>query len=329
MRILVTWGSKRGGTAEIGAMVAAALGARGVDVVALPAADVRVVAGFDAAVVGGALYANRWPGSVRRFVHRHVQALRRIPVWFFSSGPLDDSADRALIPATTEVAVLAERVGAMGHVTFGGRLRPDARGFPASAMAKKHSGDWRNPERIRVWAGEIAEALPAAVPGKAVDHPARSINRLAAYGAAGWLACAAIMGLLLRFAGLTAALIIHAVAAPAIFVALARRYFGARGAREPLPTAAAWTAIVAGLDVVVVAGGLMHTFEMFTSIAGTWLPLALIFLASWATGALMATMPRTKPSEPKDEGLTFRPPPPRPAGLGDLRDRPARSSQIE
>ena len=99
------------------------------------------------------------------------------------------------------------------------------------------------------------------------------------------------MALLLRLAGLTAALIVHAVAAPVFFVVLGRRYFRARGARDPLPTAVAWTSIAMLFDLVVVAGGLQHSLRMFRSVAGTWLPFALIFLASWATGELMSTMP--------------------------------------
>ena len=33
---------------------------------------------------------------------------------------------------------------------------------------------------------------------------------------------------------------------------------------------------------------------MFASIAGTWLPFALIFLATWATGSILAMMPERK-----------------------------------
>jgi menaquinone-dependent protoporphyrinogen oxidase len=299
MRVLVTWGSRRGGTAGIGQVIADALRARGVDVVAAPVAEVREVEPFDAAIIGGALYANRWHAGARRFINRHAKGLRRIPVWLFSSGPLDDAADRTVIPATTEVAVLAERIGARRHVTFGGRLAPNAKGFPASAMAKTRSGDWRNPDRARAWAAEIADVLPVAAPGRPVDHPARSVVRLTAYGLTGWAACAATMAALTQIAGATIASVVHDVAAPAIFVALGRRYFRARGARDPLPTAAAWTAIVAGLDGLVIAGGVPRSLAMFGSLAGTWLPLALIFLATWATGALMATMPWPRTSEAK------------------------------
>jgi menaquinone-dependent protoporphyrinogen oxidase len=117
----VTWSSKRGGTAGIGRILAEALGARGFDVVARPAAQLRHLDTFDAVIVGGALYANRWPADARRFVNRHADQLRKVPVWFFSSGPLDDSADRGNLPASPQIAVLAERVGAKGHVMFDGR----------------------------------------------------------------------------------------------------------------------------------------------------------------------------------------------------------------
>lgn len=301
MHVLVTWGTKRGGTEGIGHILADTLKASGHSVTAASADKVGSLKDFDAVIVGGALYANRWPGNVRRFVARHVDALRKKPVWFFSSGPLDDSADRKDISPTAEVAVLAERVGAKGHVTFGGRLEANAKGFPASAMARKRAGDWRNPARIRDWASELAAVLPEAKPGTPIDHPAHSLGRLLAHALVGWAFCAAVMGLSLRLAGLTAALVIHAIAGPAFFVILARHYFSARGARDPLSTAIAWTATLLALDFAVVAAVILRSFQMFTSIPGTWLPLALIFLATWATGSILAMMPSPKPPETHGE----------------------------
>ena len=68
--------------------------------------------------------------------------------------------------------------------------------------------------------------------------------------------------------------------------------------REPLPTAIAFTAIVVVLDAVVVAGLIQRDFGMFASVFGTWLPFALIFLATWATGAIMSMMPRKEAAAP-------------------------------
>ncbi len=299
MRVLVTWGSKLGGTEGIGRIIGEVLRGEGFEVVTAPAAAVLDVSGFGAAIVGGALYANRWHRHARRFVARNVAALRRIPVWMFSSGPLDDSADRGELPPARQVAALMERVGARGHVTFGGRLSADAKGFPAAAMAKTLHGDWRNPERIRAWAGELARELPDARPAPAVDPPARSTWRLAAHGIVGWALCAAVMAGLMKVVATGWALALHAVAAPLIFAAIAARYFAPRGARDPLPTALAWTAIVVVLDAGVVAGVALRSFAMFTSLAGTWLPLLLIFLTTWLTGLIRSTLPWPKPARPR------------------------------
>lgn len=291
MRILVTWGTKLGGTEGIARMLGEMFEREGFEVVLSPAADEIDARRYDAAIVGGALYANRWHRDAVRFVERNVALLRRIPVWFFSSGPLDDSADRKDIPPVTQVAVLMERTGACGHVTFGGRLAKDVKGFPAEAMAKTHSGDWRNPEKIRMWAADLARVIPVARPGSAVDPPARSIWRLLAHGFAGWALCAAVMGILLSVASLGVAIAVHAVLAPMIFVMLAVHYFRARGARDPMPTALAWTSIVVSLDAAIVAGAVLRDFSMFGSFAGTWLPFGLIFLVTWITGFVVSTMP--------------------------------------
>jgi menaquinone-dependent protoporphyrinogen oxidase len=259
---------------------------RGLEVETLPARRAGGARGFDAVVVGGALYANRWHASARRFVERRVADLRRVPVWLFSSGPLDESADRGATPPTVEVATLMDRIGAQAHVTFGGRLERTARGFPASAMAKKHAGDWRRPELVDAWAAEIAAALPSARPRPAVDHRGHALSRLFAYGVAGWAACAALMMGLLALTRAGTAVAVHAVAAPIIFALIAQRYFRVRGARAPFVVAGAFTAIIAALDLGLVAGIAQRSLAMPKSIVGFWLPLTLIFAVTWAIGVV-------------------------------------------
>lgn len=284
MRVLVTWGSKRGGTEGIARTVGETLKAQGFNVDLLPARDAEKVAGFDAVIVGGALYGFRWHHAARRFVNRRLRNLRQVPVWFFSSGPLDDSSERGDIPPTLQVQTLMERVGALGHATFGGRLAPDARGFPASAMAKKHAGDWRNDGQIRAWATDIAEALPTARPDPVIDRPGGSLRRLFAYGFVGWAACAAVMGLLLATSTVGIALGVHAGVVPLIFALVSWRYFRARGARDAMATALAFVTIVALLDLIVVAGFIQRSLVMFGSAIGAWVPFALIFAVTWAAG---------------------------------------------
>jgi menaquinone-dependent protoporphyrinogen oxidase len=299
MRILVTWGSTRGGTEGIARTIGDTLQSEGFEVDVLPPRAAAKVPAFDAAIVGGALYANRWHPAARRFVSRRQRDLRRVPVWFFSSGPLDDASDREDIAPTPQVQTLMERVGALGHATFGGRLAPDARGFPASAMAKTRSGDWRNPSRIRAWAADIARTLPTARAGPVVELPGGSIVRLVAHASVGWAACAALMGALLHMASVGVALGLHAVAPPAVFVVVAQHYFRPRGAHSAMSTAFAFVAIVALLDLIIVAGFVQRNLAMFGSVIGTWVPFALVFAVTWLTGELRWMVPRSRDVPPR------------------------------
>ncbi len=159
MRVLVAYGSTRGGTQGLAQMVADGLRETGCTVDVHPAGKVGGIDDYDAVVVGGALYAYRWHRAARRFVRHYTAELKRRPVYFFSSGPLDDSAANGEIPPVKGVTALMERVGARGHLTFGGRLSQYARGFPASAMAKKSAGDWRDYAQVRAWAHSVAAEL--------------------------------------------------------------------------------------------------------------------------------------------------------------------------
>ena len=291
MRVLITWGSKRGGTEGIAKLIADVLGQAGYATALISTAKVRDLHAYDAVVIGGALYANRWQRDARRFVARQVRALRRIPVWCFSSGPLDHSADEHEIPPCPEVAVLMKRIGARGHITFGGRLAPDARGFPASAMAKKRSGDYRNADRIRAWAAHLARALPEARPRLAVEPPARSVARLVAHGIVGWAVCAALLLLLSPLEGTPLSAARPSFAGTLAFVGVAVHYFRARGAREPMAVAAAFATIFATLDAALIAGILTRSANILSSLSWFWVPLASIYCATWMSGTIIAMLP--------------------------------------
>ena len=161
MKALVVYGTKRGGTEGLAQMVGRALTEQRIDVTVRSAAGrARDVGTYDVVVVGGALYANRWHKDARQFVRREAKALRSTRVWLFSSGPIGDDAPPASeMEPVPQVRRAMDRVGAVAHTTFGGRLTPDAKGFPASAMAKKMAGDWRDEESVRLWAKAIAASL--------------------------------------------------------------------------------------------------------------------------------------------------------------------------
>jgi menaquinone-dependent protoporphyrinogen oxidase len=159
-RVLVAYGTRNGSTAGIADMIALALHGEGLHADVRAAAKVRDVGGYDAVILGGALYGGRWHRDARRFARRHAAALRDRPVWLFSSGPLSDAADKTDIPPVPQAAKSARQLGARQHVTFGGQLTEQAKGFVARAMVRNgRGGDFRNPQRIAAWAQTIASQL--------------------------------------------------------------------------------------------------------------------------------------------------------------------------
>jgi hypothetical protein len=66
-----------------------------------------------------------------------------------------------------------------------------------------------------------------------------------AHGLVGWGLCGATMGLATAATTLENALIIHAIAAPAIFIAVSFVYFRQFGSESPLKTAAQFLGVVA------------------------------------------------------------------------------------
>jgi menaquinone-dependent protoporphyrinogen oxidase len=159
MRALVVYGSKMGGTAGLADKIGDGLRRHGLEATVRPAATVDVLDGYDAVIVGGALYAGRWHRDARGFVKRFRRDLRDRPVWLFSSGPLGDAGQKPDIPPVRGVAKLMGDVAACGHETFGGRLAADPPGFMARAMAKTVAGDWRDPAQVDRWTGSIATEL--------------------------------------------------------------------------------------------------------------------------------------------------------------------------
>ena len=160
-RVLVAYATKMGSTGEIAEVIAEVLRSAGHDASAAPVRSVRDLDGWDAVVLGSALYAAHWQRDANRFVIRHLAALRDRPVWVFSSGPLDRRLAAANLPITPQAEEIVAAVGYRGHRTFGGRLDPEAPGIDAQTLATHQVGDFRDWTAIREWAGSIARDLGA------------------------------------------------------------------------------------------------------------------------------------------------------------------------
>ena len=100
----------------------------------------------------------------------------------------------------------------------------------------------------------------------------------------GWGLCGALIGIGRQVTSMQNTLIIHALGVPIIFGLLSWIYFTFFHYTSPLQTAILFVAFAILMDFFVVALLVEKSFAMFASILGTWIPFALIFLATYLTG---------------------------------------------
>lgn len=160
MKVLVAVASLHGATLEIAERIAIALRRRGVAVTLQPAATVHTLDGYDAVVIGSAVYLGRWLRPARELVTRHRERLATLPVWLFSSGPVGQPPKPDVDPA--DITELSAMVRARGHRRFAGRLdrrrlRPLHRVVARAVNAP--DGDFRDWSAVDAWAAEIADVL--------------------------------------------------------------------------------------------------------------------------------------------------------------------------
>jgi len=163
MKVLVTAASRHGATTEVAASIGAILQAAGHEVHVLRPSDVTGLDGFDAAVVGSAVYIGRWLEPARDLVEREKVALCRIPVWLFSSGPIGDPPKPVEEPL--DDSPLAALVGAREHRAFAGCVDRKRLGFGERAIlaaVRAPEGDFRPWPEIEAWAREISAGLVEA-----------------------------------------------------------------------------------------------------------------------------------------------------------------------
>jgi menaquinone-dependent protoporphyrinogen oxidase len=165
MTLLVAYASKRGSTAEIAETIAATLRREGLGVCLERAEDVQSLDRYDAVVLGSAVYMKRWRGDARHFLKKHRKALRQMPFWVFSSGPVGDPANDNLEWAEPpKIVEKVEELGGREHVVFGGCLPAEPNGFIEQTMIEgtpKEFRDRRDWAEIREWAQVIANTLVA------------------------------------------------------------------------------------------------------------------------------------------------------------------------
>jgi menaquinone-dependent protoporphyrinogen oxidase len=127
--------------------------------------SVADVSGYDALVIGSAVYSDRWVPAAKRLVDR-VSMSAHPPVWLFSCGPLH-SIDRP-VNDTTDAARAVAILDASSHRTFPGRLDAERLSVGERQIFDNSgavAGDFRDWVRVCNWAREILACLSAEKPG--------------------------------------------------------------------------------------------------------------------------------------------------------------------
>lgn len=168
LKVLVAYSSKRGSTAEIAEAIAGTLRGEGLAVDCEATANVTSLEPYDAVVLGSAVYVKRWRGEAGHFLRKHRKALARLPFWIFSSGPVGDpTEDQPGWAEPPKIVETAEKLGARGHVVFGGCLPAEPHGPIEKAMVAgtpPEHRDRRDWAEIHAWALSVAGDLHAAAP---------------------------------------------------------------------------------------------------------------------------------------------------------------------
>ncbi|MGD9736046.1 MAG: flavodoxin domain-containing protein [Solirubrobacterales bacterium] len=172
-RVLVSAASEHGASAEIAEAIASTLRESGIEADAVAPQRVEATSGYDAFVIGSALYAGHWRPAAIELCERISPGLNRRPVWLFSSGPVGPRESRLVKKMWTDPVDLEQvraRTGAVEHRMFAGKLERSrlGRGQRAALLFfKRLEGDFRDWPEIRAWATEIAAALAAG--GRTAD----------------------------------------------------------------------------------------------------------------------------------------------------------------
>ncbi len=161
--VLVVYATKYGSTGEVAEAIAARLRRHGIESTALPARQVRDLAGYSAVVLGTALYFFHWRGEAHRFLKRNRESLASLPMAVFGLGPIEDTPEQFTGAREHLDKGLAKHawLRPVAVTVFGGRVEPSELRFPDNNPAMRAVGavDLRDSGAVDAWADSLPETL--------------------------------------------------------------------------------------------------------------------------------------------------------------------------
>ena len=161
MKLLVTYASKYGSTAEIAEVIGKELEKRSYEVEVKPVKDVDSLAGYGGFVIGSAVYAGGWMKPAAKFLQSNRDLLAEHPVWLFSSGPTGQGDPNELMDGWNfpeKLEQVLETINPKDVILFHGKIDIDSLNFAERMIIKSVKatvGDYRDWLVIRRWAARI------------------------------------------------------------------------------------------------------------------------------------------------------------------------------
>jgi menaquinone-dependent protoporphyrinogen oxidase len=164
-KVLVSYASKYGATAEIAEKIGEVLRESGLTVDVAPANKAGDPASYAGVVLGSAVYIGGWRKEAVKFLKNNQKTLAERPVWLFSSGPTGKGDPVELLKGwrfPSKVSSIIEAIKPVDIAVFHGLVDSEKMNALERFMIKNVKsplGDFRDWEAITAWAKKIAEGI--------------------------------------------------------------------------------------------------------------------------------------------------------------------------
>jgi len=164
-KILVTYSSKHGATAEIAAKIGHILREAGYSADVLTTDRVSALPSYKAVILGSAVYIGQWRKDAARFLRKNEEVLAGQWVWLFSTGPTGMGDPVELMKGWRfpgSLQPITDRIKPKDIAVFHGALEINKMSFFEKWIIKRVKapvGDFRDWNAIADWARSIAGVL--------------------------------------------------------------------------------------------------------------------------------------------------------------------------